>query len=92
MGASIENAIVMSAVILIISALIVLPFQMCSDTYSGFCRISEEISYHGEDDEIVSSRNVGAYSSCDVSPERLCTFLTGLSENYRIIYDTIAED
>ena len=90
MGATLENAIVSSTILIVICLLIVLPLELCSDAYDGFGKARDEIEYHEGNDEIIRSFEVDGYSCVDTSPERFCTFLTGLSENYRLIYDTLA--
>lgn len=90
MGATIENAIVSASVILIICALIILPLELCGSAYDGFMSVRDEVEYHDQDEEIIRSIQVGEYNCVDTSPERFCTFLSGISENYRLIYDTVA--
>ena len=38
----------------------------------------------------MESSDIGGNESYNTSPEKLCTYLSGLSDNYRIIYGTIA--
>ena len=39
---------------------------------------------------LMDSRTIGGSESYNTSPEKLCTYLTGISDNYRIVYGTIA--
>ena len=72
---SLETAIVFSVVLTVLSGMIILPAQLCADTLSD---AREAITDVIEPDADI------------ISPERLNTFLTGISENYRIIYGAIA--
>ena len=38
----------------------------------------------------VDDRKIGSAVSYDASPEKLCTYLTGLSDNFRLIYGKAA--
>lgn len=70
---TLETTIVISVVMLVLSALIILPAQLCAEALTDAQDAIEEVL--SEDDLI--------------SPERLNTFFTGISENYRIIYGSI---
>lgn len=70
---TLETAIVISAVMLVLSGLIIFPADLCARTLSDAREAIEEVL---EDDGLISA-------------ERLNTFLTGVSENYRIIYGAI---
>ena len=70
---TLETTIVISAVMLVLSALIILPAQLCAEALTDAQVAIEDVL--SEDDLI--------------SPERLNTFFTGISENYRIIYGSI---
>ena len=70
---TLETTIIISAVMLVLSALIILPAQLCAEALTDAQEAIEDVL--SEDDLI--------------SPERLNTFFTGISENYRIIYGSI---
>ncbi|MBR1797225.1 MAG: hypothetical protein IJ757_04335 [Clostridiales bacterium] len=71
---TLESAIVMSAVMLVLAGLIIMPAKLCADTIDdGRYAINDILR---DRDDVMSS-------------ESLNTFLTGISENYRIIYETI---
>jgi len=72
---SLETAIVFSVVLTVLSGMIIFPAELCADTLSD---AREAITDVIEPDADI------------ISPERLNTFLTGISENYRIIYGAIA--
>ena len=72
---SLETAIVFSVVLTVLSGMIILPAKLCADTLTDARDAVTDIL---EPDIDI------------ISPERLNTFLTGISENYRIIYGAIA--
>jgi len=73
---TIEAAICFSGVFLVICALIVLPANLCLDAKEITVEAIEDVA--SEDDGFLSA-------------ERFNTLLTGLSENYRIIYSGLVE-
>lgn len=75
MGTTLESAVVIATVITVITMFIVIPASFCADTYSDYTQAREEIL---EEDRYISQ-------------EALCTFITGLSENYRMIYGGIRD-
>ena len=50
----------------------------------------EECAFQNSDRKLLNERKIGSAVSYDVSPERLCTYLTGLSDNFRLIYGKAA--
>lgn len=74
---TLETSIVITFVMLVLCGLIILPARLCADTVTD-CRLAIE--------------DVDEPDSDTMSAERLNTFLTGISENYRIIYGSIAEE
>ncbi|MBQ4270774.1 MAG: hypothetical protein II718_03035 [Clostridiales bacterium] len=91
MGSTLEAAVVFSAVITIITTFIIFPLDMC-----GRCKelcdsfLAEQEEYLSNE-EIVDTSSMDGYDLTDISPERFCTFVSGLSDNYRIIYDTLGD-
>ena len=71
---TLETTIVITLVMLVLTGLIVLPAGLCADTITDAQEAIEDVL---DEDEMIS-------------PERLNTFFTGISENYRIIYGAIA--
>ncbi len=72
---TLETSIVFTFVLLVLSGLIVVPARLCADTAADSRHITDEVLNDYED---------------LISPERLNTFFTGLSENYRIIYGSLS--
>ena len=75
MGSTFETAIVITAVIFILTALIIIPADVCIDC-------------HGLTSDAIEDTGDGTDG---ISSEQLNTLLTGLSENYRMIYGGIAD-
>lgn len=76
MGSTLETAIVFSTVFIVICIFIVLPLSVCGDAYDNFVEGSEEISNYYDSDYNAQSFNF---------------MLTGISENYRMIYGTLGD-
>ncbi|MBP5180819.1 MAG: hypothetical protein J6127_05990 [Clostridiales bacterium] len=71
---TLETAVVFTAVMFVLSGLIVLPAHLCNDTLAEAQNAVEDVLSREED---------------DMSPEGLNTFFTGISENYRMIYGAL---
>ncbi|MBR6484059.1 MAG: hypothetical protein IKT14_03480 [Clostridiales bacterium] len=91
MGSSLETAIVFTAVLTIITTLIIFPLDYCGRAkllYDSF--LTEQEGYLSNE-EIVDTKDMGDHDLTDICPERFCTFVSGISDNYRIIYDTLGD-
>ena len=75
MGSTLETAIVITAVIFVLTALIIIPADVCVDCAGETTTAVEDVE-NGTD---------------GISAEQLNTLLTGLSENYRIIYGGVED-
>ena len=75
MGSTFETAIVITAVIFVLTSLIIIPADVCIDC-RGLTMDAIEDVVDGAD---------------GISSEQLNTLLTGLSENYRMIYGGVAD-
>lgn len=73
---TLEATIVITSVMIVLSGLIVMPAKLCAETIDDAESAINDVL---EDDNIMSA-------------ERLNTFLTGISENYRIIYGTLSAE
>ncbi len=73
---TIESVISITIVFTVLCALILMPVSICSQSLEDANTSIEDVLF---DDGFISS-------------EQLNTFLTGLSENYRIIYGSIIEE
>lgn len=72
---TLETSVVFSAILLVLTGLIVLPARLCADTVEDINVAIADICYSDQE---------------ALSPERINTFLSGISDNYRIIYGTIS--
>lgn len=73
---TLETVIVISLVMFVLTGMIILPAGMCADTLIDAQEAIEDVL---TEDDLISA-------------ERLNTFFTGISENYRIIYGAITEE
>ena len=71
---TLETSIVISTVMIVLSGLIILPARLCAGTITDARSAMEDV--------ITSDSDL-------ISPERINTFFTGISENYRIIYGAL---
>ncbi len=71
---TLETSIIFSLVMLVLSGLIIGPAKLCAETITDDREAMEDIL--DGNSEIMS-------------PERLNTFFTGISDNYRIIYGAV---
>jgi hypothetical protein len=80
MGSTLETAIVITAVIFVLTLFIIIPADVCIDCKTVTDTAIEDIGDGAE----------------GISSEQLNTLLTGLSENYRMIYggalDALSEE
>ncbi len=74
---TLETALVISAVMLVMTGMIILPADLCAKAAG---------------DAVLAVNDVIDGDPGIISAERLNTFLTGISENYRIIYGSLIEE
>ena len=91
MGSTLETSIVFTVVILLISFLIMGPADLSLESLDDCRDGMDEIRFETEDSSIASFTTVGGVKISDCSPERFCTYITGFSDCYRIIYHTVAD-
>ena len=91
MGSTIETAIVFTLVLLIIVTLITGPERVCLDSIGDLKSGIRELEIELEDSEVAAFYEVNGVNISDTSPERICTFLTGISDNFRLIYGGLSE-
>lgn len=88
MGSTLENAIVMSIVLTVLVILVTGPEDISLRTLDD-CRYGmEEIEFMTGDSDVIRNKSIHKVQVTDTSPERMCTFLQGLSDNYRLIYQS----
>ena len=87
---TLESAIVFSLILTLLTFLVTAPestaIRAFDDCKYGF----EESSFQNQDKKLLSEKKIGSIVSYDTSPEKLCTYLTGLSDNFRLVYGKAA--
>lgn len=87
---TLETAIVFTIILTLLTFMVTAPestaIAAIEDCRCGF----EEISFQNKDKKLLNEKKIGSAISYDASPERLCTYLTGLSDNFRLIYGKAA--
>ena len=87
---TIETAIAFTVIITFLTFLIVCPEEVALECIEEVRYGDKEICFYIDDCGLMDSKEIGGNESYNTSPEKLCTYLTGVSDNYRIIYGTIA--
>lgn len=87
---TLETAIAFTVIITFLTFLIVCPEELALRSIEDVKAGGEEIGFYIDDSSLMDSRTIGGSESYNISPEKLCTYLTGISDNYRIVYGTIA--
>ena len=87
---TLETAIAFTVIITFLTFLIVCPEELALRSLEDVKAGGEEICFYIDDNSLLDSRDIGGNEAYNSSPEKLCTYLTGISDNYRIIYGTIA--
>ena len=89
MGSTLETSIVFSLVVIILCLIITGPEDICVSAFnvckSGF----GEISLFVDDDRLISNEDIDGVTVTGCSPERFCTYASGLSDCYRLIYGSV---
>ena len=87
---TLETAIVFTIILTMLTFFVTAPektaMEALRDCRSGF----EETEFQNGDDKLLSEKKIGTAVSYDTSPEKLCTYLTGLSDNFRLVYGKAA--
>ena len=88
---TIESAIVFSLILFLLTFMITGPEAVALDSFECAKDGGNELFYMERDREVVCENNVGGAVCYDASPEKLCTFLSGISDNFRLIYGSVFE-
>ena len=87
---TLETAIVFTIVITILTFIVTAPESTAIEAFYD-CRYGfEEYEYQNKDTRLLTEKKIGSAVSYNTSPEKLCTYLTGLSDNFRLIYGRAA--
>lgn len=91
MGSTIETALIFTVVLLVLSILITGPEDICLESLDDCRNGIQEVGFMLQDERISSVVKIGDVKVCDCSPERFCTYISGLSDCYRIVYGSISD-
>jgi len=87
---TLETAVVFTIILTMLTFFVTAPeksaMEALNDCRAGF----EETEFQNRDTKLLSEKEIGKAPSFDTSPEKLCTYLTGLSDNFRLIYGKAA--
>jgi hypothetical protein len=87
---TLESAIVFTLILSLLAFMVTAPESTAMTAFDD-CRYGfEECAFQNSDRKLLNERKIGSAVSYDVSPERLCTYLTGLSDNFRLVYGKAA--
>lgn len=87
---TLETAVVFTIILTMLTFFVTAPEKTAMEALSD-CRMGfEESSFQNKDKKLYSEKKIGSAVSYDTSPEKLCTYLTGLSDNFRLIYGKAA--
>ena len=86
---TLETAISFSLILLLLTFLITGPEAIALDSFECAKDGGNELFYMEQDREVMYGNTVHGVTCYDTSAERLCTFLTGISDNFRLIYGSV---
>ena len=88
---TLESAIAFSLIIILLCFMITGPETIALDSFDMAKDGGIELFYMESDREVAYKNQVHGVTCYDTSPEKLCTFLTGISDNFRLIYGSVFE-
>lgn len=86
---SLESAICFSLILVLLAFMITGPEAIALDSFQCAKDGGNELFYMEKDKDVLYRNNVRGVACYDASPEKLCTFLTGISDNFRLIYGSV---
>lgn len=87
---TLESAVVFSLILTLLTFMVTAPESTAIGAFDD-CRYGfEECGFQNRDGKLLNEKKIGNTVSYDASPERLCTYLTGLSDNFRLVYGKAA--
>ncbi len=87
---TLEAAISASVILVFLSFLVTGPETMALDAFDLAKEGVTETRYFLDEDGLMDSRHIGGVSVYNTSPEKLNTYLSGISDNYRLVYGIFA--
>ena len=86
---TLESAICFSLILILLSFMITGPEAVALDSFECAKSGGRELVLMNSDNGILDKHTVKGAVCYDTSPEKLCTYLSGISENYRLIYGSV---
>ena len=88
---TLEAAICFSLILVLLAFMISGPEAIALDSFQCAKDGGNELFYMERDREVAYKTSVHGATCYDTSPEKLCTYLTGISDNFRMIYGAAYE-
>ncbi|MCR4688586.1 MAG: hypothetical protein K5745_03435 [Saccharofermentans sp.] len=88
---TLEAAISMSVILVFLTFLITGPETLAIDTFEEAIDGANETRYYLDDDGLMDSSVMDGINVYNTSAEKLNTYLTGISDNYRLVYGIFAD-
>ena len=86
---TLESVITMTLILFMLAFLITGPEAVAMDSFDCARHVGIELFDMEKDRAILYSNDVAGATCYDTSPERFNTFLSGLSDNFRLIYGSL---
>lgn len=86
---TLESAIVFSLILILLSFMITGPEAIALDSFECARDGGNELFFMELDREIAYRNYVSGAVCYDASPEKLCTYLSGVSDNFRLLYGSV---
>ena len=86
---TLESAISFSLILIMLTFMITGPEAIALDSFECARDGGNELFFMECDREVAHKNIVGGAVCYDASPEKLSTFLSGISDNFRIIYGSV---
>lgn len=87
---TLETAVVFAILLTILTFFVTAPESIASESFYDCKYGFEEYRFQNQDTKLLDEKKIGSAVSYDASAEKLCTYLTGLSDNFRLIYGKAA--
>jgi hypothetical protein len=88
---TLEAAITFSLILVMLAFMITGPEAIALDSLECARDGGNELFFMERDKDIADKVIVGGVDCYDTSPEKLCTYLSGISDNFRLIYGSVYE-
>ena len=86
---TLETAIVFTLILVMISFMITGPEAIALDSFECARDGGNELFFMERDREVLDENYVSGAICYDASPEKLCTYLSGISDNFRLVYGSV---